>query len=134
MSTKPYTCGSNYILKMSNYKRGDWCDIVDGLYWRFTEKNIDFYKSNPRLSFLHRTLDRMNEERKSYIFKKAEDFISQHTRWSKKKFVRYVKNHLPGEKNGKRIGQMYFTVARDVAETKILLNKLGYLLPKNQFI
>ena len=29
---------------------------------------------------------------------------------------------------------MYFTVARDVAETKILLNKLGYLLPKNQFI
>ena len=80
MSTKPYTCGSNYILKMSNYKRGDWCDIVDGLYWRFTEKNIDFYKSNPRLSFLHRTLDRMNEERKSYIFKKAEDFISQHTR------------------------------------------------------
>ena len=51
MSTKPYTCGSNYILKMSNYPKGEWCDIVDGLYWRFTEKNIDFYKSNPRLSF-----------------------------------------------------------------------------------
>ena len=80
MSTKPYTCGSNYILKMSNYKKGDWCDIVDGLYWRFTEKNIDFYKSNPRLSFLHRTLDRMSEDRKSYIFKRAEDFISQNTK------------------------------------------------------
>ena len=79
---------------------------------------------NPRLSFLHRTLDRMTEERKSYIFKKAEDFIVQNTRWNKKKFVRYVKNHLPGEKNGKRIGQVSFTVARDVAETKILLNKL----------
>ena len=67
MSTKPYTCGSNYILKMSNYPKGEWCDIVDGLYWRFTEKNIDFYKSNPRLSFLHRTLDKMSQNRKSYI-------------------------------------------------------------------
>ena len=30
MSTKPYICGSNYLLKMSNFKRGDWCEIVDG--------------------------------------------------------------------------------------------------------
>ena len=30
--TKPYICGSNYLLKMSNYPRGDWCDVVDGLY------------------------------------------------------------------------------------------------------
>ena len=79
MSTKPYTCGSNYILKMSNYPKGEWCDIVDGLYWRFTEKNIDFYKSNPRLSFLHRTLDKMSQNRKSYIFAKAEEFISNNT-------------------------------------------------------
>ena len=77
MSTKPYTCGSNYILKMSNYPRGEWCDIVDGLYWRFTEKNIDFYKSNPRLSFLIRMLDKMSQDRKSYIFQKAEDFLSK---------------------------------------------------------
>ena len=79
MSTKPYTCGSNYILKMSNYPKGEWCDIVDGLYWRFTEKNIDFYKSNPRLSFLHRTLDKMSQDRKSHIFAKAEEFISNNT-------------------------------------------------------
>ena len=79
MSTKPYTCGSNYILKMSNYPKGEWCDVVDGLYWRFTEKNIDFYQSNPRLSFLARTLDRISKDRKSYIFKKAEDFISKNT-------------------------------------------------------
>ena len=79
MSTKPYTCGSNYILKMSNYPKGEWCDIVDGLYWRFTEKNIDFYKSNPRLSFLHRTLDKMSQDRKSHIFEKAEEFISNNT-------------------------------------------------------
>ena len=79
MSTKPYTCGSNYILKMSNYKKGDWCDTLDGLYWRFIEKHIDFYKSNPRLSFINRTLERMSSERKLHIFAKAKNFIENNT-------------------------------------------------------
>ena len=25
MSTKPYISGSNYIPKMSDYKKGEWC-------------------------------------------------------------------------------------------------------------
>ena len=32
-ATKPYICGSSYMLRMSNYKKGEWCDEVDGLYW-----------------------------------------------------------------------------------------------------
>jgi deoxyribodipyrimidine photolyase-related protein len=79
MSTKPYTCGSNYFLKMSNYKRGDWCDTVDGLYWRFIEKNRSFYQSNPRLSLQATFLDRLSPERKDLIFDRAETFISEHT-------------------------------------------------------
>ena len=79
MSTKPYTCSSNYILKMSNYERGAWCDVIDGLYWRFIQKNIDFYSSNPRLSFQTRVLGRMSEDRKALIFKKAEEFLEIHT-------------------------------------------------------
>ena len=79
MSTKPYTCGSNYILKMSNYKRGEWCDVVDGLYWKFTEDNIDFYKTNPRLSVLTKNLEKMNLDRKKDIFQKAEKFIAKNT-------------------------------------------------------
>ena len=79
MSTKPYTCGSNYILKMSNYKKGDWCDTLDGLYWKFTEKNRKFYESNPRLSMLLRNLDKMDKERKENIFSKAEEFINTNT-------------------------------------------------------
>ena len=79
MSTKPYTCGSNYMLKMSNYKKGEWCDIVDGLYWRFTEKNRSFYEANPRLALQIRALDRMLPERKSMIFEKAEEFIGMNT-------------------------------------------------------
>ena len=80
MSTKPYTCGSNYMLKMSNYPKGEWCDVVDGLYWRFTEKHRAFYEKNARMNFLTRTLDRLNPERKKMIFSKAADFIETNTK------------------------------------------------------
>ena len=80
MSTKPYTCGSNYLLKMSNYKKGEWCNTVDGLYWRFIQKNRKFYESNPRLSLQAKLLDRMSQERKELIFGEAEKFIETHTR------------------------------------------------------
>ena len=78
-STKPYICGSSYMLKMSNYKKDEWCDTVDGLYWRFVDKNIDFFKSNPRLSVMTRSLEKMDKERKKTIFKKAEKFIEENT-------------------------------------------------------
>ena len=31
MATKPYICGSNYILKMMDFKKGEFCDTFDGL-------------------------------------------------------------------------------------------------------
>ncbi len=78
-ATKPYSCGSNYILKMSNYKKDDWCDVVDGLYWMFMSENISFFKSNPRLAILVKSLERMNIDRKELIFSKAIDFINTRT-------------------------------------------------------
>ena len=78
-STKPYICGSSYMLRMSNYSKGDWCDTVDGLYWRFVEKNIKFFESNPRLAVMTRSLTNMNKERKKAIFKSAEEFIERNT-------------------------------------------------------
>ena len=79
-ATKPYSCGSNYMLKMSNYKKDEWCDIVDGLYWMFMSDNISFFKSNPRLAILVKSLERMNKERKDMIFKKALNFIERKTK------------------------------------------------------
>ena len=78
-ATKPYSCGSNYIIKMSNYKKGEWSEIVDGLYWMFMEDNLSFFKSNPRLAILVKSLERMNRERKELIFNKAIDFINTKT-------------------------------------------------------
>lgn len=78
-ATKPYICGSNYLLKMSDYKKGDWCDTVDGLYWRFIEKHRDFFAANPRLAIMPRALDRLKPERKEKIFAAAEIFLEKFT-------------------------------------------------------
>ena len=78
-STKPYICGSSYMLRMSNYKKGDWCDVVDGLYWNFIEKNINFFKTNPRLSLMVNALKKINPERKRLITEKAQEFLSKNT-------------------------------------------------------
>lgn len=59
-------------------------------------------------------LDRMDKKRKEEIFTKAEKFIDLNTSWKIQKFVKFVKNHLHGEKNGKETGPMLFTVAKDV--------------------
>ena len=78
-ATKPYICGSSYILRMSNFKKGDWCEIVDGLYWKFIEENREFFASNPRLSLMIRALDKLDNDRKLRIFKAADTFIEEKT-------------------------------------------------------
>ena len=77
MSTKPYISSSNYIMKMSNYKKGEWQKIWDGLYWRFIYKNQSFFKSNPRLSMMVRTLNKMNTEKLNYHLEVSETFLLQ---------------------------------------------------------
>lgn len=74
-ATKPYISGSNYIMKMSDYKKGPWCDIWDGLYWRFVENHFDFFDRNPRMRMMTRTLLKMDEKRKTDIFTAADEFI-----------------------------------------------------------
>jgi len=78
-ATKPYICGSNYLLKMSDYKKGPWCDVVDGLYWRFIRKHRGFFSRNPRLALMPRALDRLDEARTIRIFAAADEFLEQHT-------------------------------------------------------
>ena len=78
-ATKPYISGSSYILRMSNFKKGDWCEIVDGLYWKFIEDNKEFFAKNPRLSLMIRALEKLDQERKLRIFRAAEIFIEEKT-------------------------------------------------------
>lgn len=43
---RPYFSSSNYILKMSNYKRGPWCEQWDAVYYTFLERNKKFFAKN----------------------------------------------------------------------------------------
>lgn len=77
-ATKPYICGSNYIMKMSDYKKGPWCDIMDGLYWSFIDKNRKFFLQNPRMSIMVGSLDKMDRVRKKKLFEAAKKFKNEH--------------------------------------------------------
>ncbi|MEO1032231.1 MAG: cryptochrome/photolyase family protein [Bacteroidota bacterium] len=77
MSTKPYISSSNYIMKMSNYTKGDWQSTWDGLFWTFMDKHRDFFLSNPRLGMLIRTFDKMNPETKEGHFDNASAFLER---------------------------------------------------------
>ena len=78
-STKPYICGSNYIIKMSNYKKGNWSDIVDGLYWNFIHTNKDILAKNPRMGMVMMSYRKLKEDRKDYLLKIANEFIAKKT-------------------------------------------------------
>ncbi len=74
-ATKPYIGGSNYIKKMSNYPKGDWEQVWDGLFWNFVIKHQDFFRSNPRTSMLVFSLNKMSTEKQNTHIRNAESFI-----------------------------------------------------------
>lgn len=75
MSTKPYISGSNYLMKMSDYKKGPWQEVWDGLFWRFMHVHRDFFLQNPRLGMLVRTFDKMDPIKQKIHLKNAEEFL-----------------------------------------------------------
>ncbi|WP_020531820.1 cryptochrome/photolyase family protein [Flexithrix dorotheae] len=76
MSTKPYISSSNYLMKMSDYEKGDWQETWDGLFWRFMHVHRDFFTQNPRLGMLVKTLDKMDDQKKKNHLKNAEEFLN----------------------------------------------------------
>ena len=77
LATKPYISGSNYLMKMSNYKKGDWQLVWDGLFWRFMHTHRDFFLQNPRLSTLVRSFDKMTGEKQAAHLQHAEQYLEK---------------------------------------------------------
>ena len=65
---------------MGDFKKGNWCDTFDGLYWRFIDKNRNFFKTNPRLNMMVSLFDKMKKDRKEKILSKASQFLRDHTK------------------------------------------------------
>jgi len=74
-ATKPYISSSNYLRKMSNFPRGEWCSIWDSLYWRFIDVHREFFEETPRLAMMVAHLDRMDESTRRGHHKRAERYI-----------------------------------------------------------
>ena len=75
-TTKPYFSGSNYVLKMSDEKKGPWCEVWDGLFWSFIADHQPFFLKNPRLSMMARTWEKMSEAKKEAHRQAADAFLT----------------------------------------------------------
>ena len=76
MSSKPYISGSNYVLKMSNYKKDTWCEVWDALFWRFIHIQRGFFSKNPRMKLLLSTFDRMSDDKQNHLMSTADEYLA----------------------------------------------------------
>jgi deoxyribodipyrimidine photolyase-related protein len=74
ITTKPYICGSAYVLKMSNFKKGPWCPVWDALYWRFVSRHSQMFAANPRMSMMARQCEKMGAKLQQHQ-KVADHFL-----------------------------------------------------------
>jgi deoxyribodipyrimidine photolyase-related protein len=78
-TTKPYISSSKYILSMSNYIKGEWCDIWDALYYRFLHKNYNFLKKNQRMALMFNNYKHKTKKEIDNYLKIANEFIEKVT-------------------------------------------------------
>jgi deoxyribodipyrimidine photolyase-related protein len=76
ITTKPYICGSNYLMKMGDFPKGDWQATWDGLFWRFLSKQRTVFAKNPRWAMLLSTWDKMPEDKRATHLNHAEKFLT----------------------------------------------------------
>ncbi|MFZ9588688.1 MAG: cryptochrome/photolyase family protein [Chitinophagaceae bacterium] len=83
ITTKPYISGSNYLFKMSDYKKekvvshNTWHYIWDSLFWHFMDKQRSFLLSNPRLGMLVHTFDKMPDQKQKDHIECAKAFLKK---------------------------------------------------------
>ncbi|MCA9347261.1 cryptochrome/photolyase family protein [Candidatus Saccharibacteria bacterium] len=81
VSNKLPIISSNGILSQSNYQKDHWCDVWDGLYWRFVDSRRLMLKKVPRLgTLLLNKYDKMDGGRKRIIGYRAQDFLDNYTK------------------------------------------------------
>ena len=75
--TRPYFSSSNYILKMSDYKKDKWCEIYDALYYNFINTHQDYLKKNYATSRQVAFWNKKSDIEKDDIMKKAKKYLDK---------------------------------------------------------
>lgn len=76
ITTKPYFSGSNYVIKMSHYKKGDWSDVWDALFWRWILNNRAQLAGNHRWSMMCKNAERMDAAKVKHVQTTADAYLS----------------------------------------------------------
>jgi deoxyribodipyrimidine photolyase-related protein len=75
MMTRPYFSSSNYILKMSDYKKDSWCVIYDALYYNFINTHQKYLASNYATSRQVAFWNKKSESTKKKILDDAKKYL-----------------------------------------------------------
>ena len=79
MMTRPYFSSSNYINKMSTFKKSSlensWSDIWDALYYNFINKHQEIFKKNYAIAQQVKNWNNKTDSEQKIIIKKANDYI-----------------------------------------------------------
>lgn len=75
ITTKPYFSGSNYIIKMSHYRKGDWSTVWDALFWRWIIKNSGQLTGNPRWAMMVKNAQKMDNKKRDEHMRIAESYL-----------------------------------------------------------
>ncbi|OYP31667.1 cryptochrome/photolyase family protein [Rhodopirellula sp. MGV] len=77
ITTKPYFSGSSYVRKMSHYSKGRWCDVWDGLYWRWIWNHREELGKNPRWAMMCSMAEKMDKAKMDAHLKNAENYLGE---------------------------------------------------------
>ena len=75
MMTRLYFSSSNYILKMSDYKKGEWCEIWNTLYYNFINKHIHLIEKNYATATMAKHWKDKTSKEKEEILYNAKKYI-----------------------------------------------------------
>jgi deoxyribodipyrimidine photolyase-related protein len=74
-----YLATSKFILDHSNFSKGEWCDIWDGLYWNFIEENKTELSKYTKTRTIVQRMTRLNKDKRRIINYRAQDFLAKFT-------------------------------------------------------
>ena len=75
MMTRPYLSSSNYIKKMSDYKKSDWFNMWDSLYWYFINKHKNILNKIYSTVMQVKILMKMTKTQSEHYFNNAKEIL-----------------------------------------------------------
>ncbi len=75
----PYIGTSKMLMDKSDYTRGEWANVWDGLYWKFIERHEAVLKTKPGMRSIVQRLHRLDPDQKRIMYYRADDFLNLHT-------------------------------------------------------